>query len=69
MKQTAIEWLFNELWNTDKDKLMWHSILHKAKEKEFRQRETDFIAGGRSAFNAAKGKDFTTFEEHLESQQ
>ena len=34
MKQTAVEYLFNELWNTDKDKLMWHSILDKAKEME-----------------------------------
>jgi hypothetical protein len=66
MKQTAVEYLFNELWNTDKDKFMWHSILEKAKQMEFRQRETDFIAGGRSAFSAAKGKDFTTFEEYIE---
>ena len=34
MKQTPIEWLFNELWNTDKDKFTWHSILEKAKEME-----------------------------------
>jgi len=31
---TSIEWLFNELWETPKDKLTWHSILKKAKEME-----------------------------------
>jgi hypothetical protein len=29
---TSIEYLFNELWETSKDKLNWHSILYKAKE-------------------------------------
>lgn len=31
---TALEWLFNELWETPKDKFTWHSILNKAKEME-----------------------------------
>jgi hypothetical protein len=34
MKQTAVEWLFQELWDTSKDKLTWYSILEKAKEME-----------------------------------
>jgi len=29
---TSIEYLFNELWETPKDKLTWHSVLNKAKE-------------------------------------
>jgi hypothetical protein len=29
---TSIEFLFNELWETSKDKFEWHSILEKAKE-------------------------------------
>jgi hypothetical protein len=29
---TSIEYLFNELWETPKDKFTWHSILNKAKE-------------------------------------
>jgi len=33
-KQTAIEWLFEQLWETPKDKFTWHAILDKAKEKE-----------------------------------
>ena len=29
---TSIEWLFEKLWEHQKDKLTWHSILNKAKE-------------------------------------
>ena len=32
-KQTAVEYLFEQLWNTPKDKFTWHAILNKAKEK------------------------------------
>ena len=31
---TAVEYLFNELWDTPKDKLTWHTILNKAKQME-----------------------------------
>lgn len=34
MDKTSLEWLFNELWNTDKDKFVWNNILNKAKEME-----------------------------------
>ena len=34
MKQTSVEWLFQQLWETPKDKLTWHSILEKAKQME-----------------------------------
>lgn len=30
-KQTAIDWLFQQLWETPKDKLTWYSILKEAK--------------------------------------
>ena len=29
---TSIEYLFTKLWNTDKDKFMWHNIFDKAIE-------------------------------------
>jgi hypothetical protein len=29
---TSIQFLFNELWESPKDKLTWHTILNKAKE-------------------------------------
>jgi hypothetical protein len=28
----ALDWMFEELWNTPKDKFEWNSILNKAKE-------------------------------------
>lgn len=34
---TAIDYLFNELWEAPKDKLTWHSLLDKAKELERQQ--------------------------------
>ena len=37
MKQTAVEWLFQKLWNTDKDKFTWYAILKQAKEMEKQQ--------------------------------
>ena len=29
---TSIEYLFNQLWDTQKDKFEWHAILDKAKQ-------------------------------------
>ena len=37
MKQTAVEWLFEQLWEEPKDKLTWQSILKQAKEMEKQQ--------------------------------
>ncbi len=28
----ALDWMFEELWNTPKDKFEWNAILKKAKE-------------------------------------
>lgn len=33
-KQTAVEYLFEQLWETPKDRLTWHTILNKAKEMD-----------------------------------
>jgi hypothetical protein len=33
-KQTAVEWLFEQLLETPKDKLNWYAILYQAKEME-----------------------------------
>jgi hypothetical protein len=37
MKQTGVEWLFQQLWETPKDKLTWNTILSKAKKMEKEQ--------------------------------
>jgi hypothetical protein len=36
-QQTAVEYLFEKLWEEPKDKLTWHTILKKAKEVEKQQ--------------------------------
>jgi hypothetical protein len=36
-KQTAVEYLFEQLWETPKDKFTWNTILSKAKEMEKEQ--------------------------------
>jgi len=41
-KQTAAEWLFQQLWETSKDKFSWHSILKQAIEMEKEQIEIAF---------------------------
>ena len=37
MIQTATDWIFQQLWETPKDKFTWHYILTKAKEIEKQQ--------------------------------
>lgn len=37
MKQTAVDWLFTQLWDTPKDKITWYKILMDAKEMEKEQ--------------------------------
>ena len=36
-KQTAAEWLFEQIWITPKDKLNWNTLLNRAKEMEKQQ--------------------------------
>jgi hypothetical protein len=36
-KQTAVEWLFKQLWEEPKDKMVWYAILDKAKAMEKEQ--------------------------------
>jgi hypothetical protein len=45
MKQTSVDWLFEQLWETPKDKLTWYSIFEKAKEMEKEQIMTAFTQG------------------------
>ena len=37
MTQTATDWMFDQLWETPKDKLAWFKILMEAKEMEREQ--------------------------------
>jgi len=54
MKQTAAEWLFQQLWETSKDKFSWHSILEQAKEMEKEQIINSFDEGKSDGYKTAK---------------
>ena len=43
MKQTAVDWLFQQLWEAPKDKFTWHSILEKAKQMENKQTAVQWL--------------------------
>lgn len=51
MKQTAVEWLFEKLWNTDKDKFTWYAILKQAKEMEKEDLHVEYMKGWRDGYN------------------
>ena len=44
MKQTAVEYLFEQLWETPKDKFTWNTILIKAKEMEKEQIKISWVS-------------------------
>jgi hypothetical protein len=43
MKQTATDWMFDQLWETPKDKLSWFKILMDAKEMEREQMHDTWV--------------------------
>jgi len=45
MAQTAVEWLFQNLWEEPKDKMTWYAILDKVKEVEKDQMSESYIEG------------------------
>ena len=57
---TAVEYLFETLWDCPKDKLTWYSILEKAKEMHKQEIEQSFIDGrfsGCGCYNYMKESD------------
>ena len=44
-KQTAVDWLFKELWDRPKDKMVWYYILEKAKKMEKEKIQEAFTEG------------------------
>ena len=43
--ESSVEWLFKQLWETQKDKLNWFAILKMAEEKHKKEIKEAFIAG------------------------
>jgi hypothetical protein len=53
-KQTAVEWLFKNLWEEPKDKMVWYAILDKAKEMEKEQIIDSFDEGKSDGYKTAR---------------
>jgi hypothetical protein len=51
MYQTATDWLFEQLWEEPKDKMVWYAILEQAKEMEKQQIINAYQAGDGDAYN------------------
>ena len=45
MKETAVDFLFQKLWDNPKDKLTWYKFLIDAKEIERQQIKEDYKCG------------------------
>lgn len=63
MKKTAVEYLFEQLWKRDKNKLTWNALLEQAKIIEKGQMKDATL------YNATKHKQFrkiieTQFEQY-----
>jgi hypothetical protein len=44
-KDTSVDWLFDQLWETPKDKLAWFKILMEAKAIHEQQIKEAYLAG------------------------
>jgi len=47
MKQTAVDWLFTQLWETPRDNFTWQIILKEAKEMEKEQIKQAYLDSSR----------------------
>ena len=45
MKQTAVDYLFEKLWDIERDKFEWQSILNKVKQMEKEQIKDAYDTG------------------------
>jgi len=60
MKQTTIEFIYQELWQAPKDKWMWQMILNQAKEMEKLEIESAYDSGMCEGFDIGHKKNYTT---------
>jgi hypothetical protein len=60
MKQTTVEFIYQELWQAPKDKWMWQMILNQAKEMEKLEIESAYDSGMCEGFDIGHKKNYTT---------
>ncbi len=71
MKQTVVDWMYQQLWEAPKDKFIWHSILEKYKEEE-KEQMLNFYMWMRMNENAEKYLDYSDedmFKEYLNQEK
>ena len=44
-KQSSVEWLFEMLWDTPKDKFTWHALLEQAKAMHKEEIKKSYTTG------------------------
>jgi hypothetical protein len=66
MKQTAVDYLFEKLWQMPKDKLVWQHYLEKAKDMEKHQIIKAYDEGICEGFDYGYHKDNPNEESGLE---
>lgn len=57
-KQSSVQWLFQKLWDTPKDKLEWQSIFLMAHEMHKEEIINSYQAGDGDAYNLDETRDF-----------
>ena len=64
----ALDWMFQELWNTPKDKWEWNAILNKARNmqnehnKQMSENKLNFLKSQITAFNPTWTKEQVEME-------
>ena len=64
----ALDWMFEQLWNTPKDKFEWNAILNKARNmqnehnKQMSENKLNFLKSQITAFNPTWTKEQVEME-------
>jgi hypothetical protein len=67
MKQTATDWMFEQLWETPKDKLSWFKILMEAKEMQEGQIALAYSTGALEGVNKNFTNGYTYYKKTFET--
>ena len=67
-KQSSVEWLFVELWNTPKDKFRWQSIFEQAKAMHKEEIEEAYGHGQNNGYMYAHQRAITMSKENYFNQ-
>jgi len=67
MDNTPVDWLFQQLWDTPKDKLNWYALLEQAKQKQLELVSQSYDAGTKDKelslmFDNPKGRYMSEFK-------